>query len=284
MRPHIVTSAVFSFTRLSTTSAASIASTTRAATALKTLAATCPTQRLFTTSSSQCDLVKPQAKIITSLNTSTPSASYSTKMATPIKSDSVLDLLKVRRTYYVLNKDLSVSKERIQEIVKESVLHVPSSFNSQSNRVLVVFGAEHDKLWEFASEILKTIVPADAWQHTADRMNMFKAAAGTVLFFEDQDVVNKMQAQYPLYSDKFPVWAMQSDAMLQYVVWTALTAEGLGANLQHYNPLIDAKVASEWGIPDSWKLNAQLVFGGRTGEAGPKEFQPIEERFKVAGA
>ncbi|KAI4863220.1 Nitroreductase [Hypoxylon rubiginosum] len=285
MRPHIVTSAVFSFTRLSTASAASIASTTRAATALKTLAATCPTQRLFTTSSSQCDLVKPQAKTITSsLNTSTPSAPYSTKMATPIKSESVLDLLKVRRTYYVLNKELAISKDRIQEIVKDSVLHVPSSFNSQSNRVLVVFGAEHDKLWEYASEILKTIVPADAWQHTADRMNMFKAAAGTVLFFEDQDVVNKMQAQYPLYSDKFPIWALQSDAMLQYVIWTALTAEGVGANLQHYNPLIDAKVASEWGIPDSWKLNAQLVFGGRTGDAGPKEFQPIEERFKVAGA
>lgn len=177
MRPHIVTSAVFSFTRLSTTSAASIASTTRAATALKTLAATCPTQRLFTTSSSQCDLVKPQAKHKPAFTSSSP---YSTKMATPIKADSVLDLLKVRRTFYALNKDLAISTDRIQEIVKESVLHVPSSFNSQSNRVLVVFGAEHDKLWGFASDILKTIVPADAWQHTADRMNMFKAAAGTV--------------------------------------------------------------------------------------------------------
>ncbi|KAI1765892.1 Nitroreductase [Hypoxylon sp. FL1150] len=279
MRPHIVTSAVFSFTRLSTISAAS---STRAATALKTLA-TCPTQRLFTTSSSQCDLVKPQAKPQSAF--ASPSSPYSTSsMATPIKSESVLDLIKVRRTYYALNKDLAISTDRIQEIVKESIRHVPSSFNSQSNRVLVVFGAEHDKLWGFASDILKTIVPADAWQHTADRMNMFKAAAGTVLFFEDQDVVNKMQAAYPLYSDKFPVWATQSDAMLQYVIWTALTTEGVGANLQHYNPLIDAKVASEWGIPDSWKLNAQLVFGGKTGDAGAKEFEPIEKLYKVAGA
>ncbi|KAI1776426.1 Nitroreductase [Hypoxylon cercidicola] len=271
MRPHIVTSAVFSFTRLSTTSAAS----TLRSTALKTLAATCPTQRLFTTSSSQCDLVKPQAK--------TKTSPYST-MATPIKSDSVLDLLKVRRTFYPLNKELAISTDRIQEIVKESVLNIPSSFNSQSNRVLVLFGAEHDKLWDFASDILKPMVPAESWQSTADRMAMFKAAAGTVLFFEDQEVVNAMQTKFPLYSDKFPIWANQSDAMLQYVVWTALTAEGLGANLQHYNPLLDVKVASEWGIPDSWKLNAQLVFGGRTGEAGPKEFKPIEELYKVAGA
>ncbi|KAI1406561.1 Nitroreductase [Hypoxylon fuscum] len=272
MRPHIVTSAVFSLTRLSSTSVSASATLPRVATTTALRAFTCPTQRLFTTSPSQCDLVK------------TPSASFSTKMSTPINSQAILDLTKVRRTYYALNKDLAVSKERIQEVVKESVLHVPSSFNSQSNRVVVLFGAEHDKLWDFASEILKTIVPADAWQHTADRMNMFKAGAGTVLFFEDQDVVNSMQEKYPLYSDKFPIWALQSDAMLQYVVWTALTAEGLGANLQHYNPLIDSKVASEWGIPDSWKLNAQLVFGGKTGDAGPKDFQAIEERFKVFGA
>ncbi|KAI1375280.1 Nitroreductase [Hypoxylon crocopeplum] len=277
MRPHIVTSAVFSLTRLTTTSA-----TTRATTALKTsktITATCP-HRLFTSSASQCHFLKPQAKTI---NRNTTSAPYST-MASALTADTVLELAKLRRTYYVLNKELTISKERIQEIVKESILQVPSSFNSQSNRILVLFGADHDKLWDIASEILKTIVPADAWQHTADRMNMFKGAAGTILFFEDQNVVNSMQEKYALYADKFPIWALQSDAMIQYVLWTALTAEGLGANLQHYNPLIDTKVASEWGIPENWKLNAQLVFGGRTGDAGPKDQMPIEERFKVSGA
>ena len=93
-----------------------------------------------------------------------------------------------------------------------------------------------------------------------------------------------MQTQFALYSDKFPIWALQSDAMIQYVIWTALTAEGLGANLQHYNPLIDSKVTSEWGVPASWQLNAQLVFGSRSGEAGPKDQLPIEDRFKVFGA
>lgn len=96
------------------------------------------------------------------------------------KADGFLELVKARRTYYALNKELTISKERIQEIVKEALLHVPSSFNSQSNRVLVLFGADHDKLWEITSEVLKPIVPADAWQHTADRMNLFKAGAGTV--------------------------------------------------------------------------------------------------------
>ncbi|KAI1648179.1 Nitroreductase [Daldinia loculata] len=282
MRPHIVTSAVLSFSRLSISTSTTSATTPKTSSlALKTLAATCSQRSLFTSSASQCQPPKSQAK-----TTHTPSARFSTtpKMAAPTKSESFLDLIKNRRTYYALNKELPTSKERIQEIVKQTILEVPSSFNSQSNRVVVLFGADHDKLWDITSEILKTIVPADAWEHTAQRMNGFKAGAGTVLFFEDQEVVNKMQTQFSLYSDKFPIWALQSDAMIQFAIWTAFTAEGLGANLQHYNPLIDAKVASEWGIPDNWQLNAQLVFGGRAGEPGPKDQLPIEDRLKVFGA
>ncbi len=104
------------------------------------------------------------------------------------------------------------------------------------------------------------------------------------MFFEDQDVVKSMQANFAAYSDKFPIWATQSDAMLQFALWTALEAEGLGANLQHYNPIIDERVAAAWDLPASWKLNAQLVFGGTTGEAGEKEFMPLELRYKAFGA
>lgn len=94
-----------------------------------------------------------------------------------------------------------------------------------------------------------------------------------------------MQAKFPLYADKFPMFATQSDAMLQFVVWTTLEAEGLGANLQHYNPLIDSKVSEAWKTPSNWHLNAQLVFGRRTSEPGEKtQLLPIEERVKVFGA
>lgn len=95
-----------------------------------------------------------------------------------------------------------------------------------------------------------------------------------------------MQAKFALYADKFPTWATQSDGMLQYALWTALEAEGLGASLQHYDPLIDAGVARTWGLPppDTWKLNAQLVFGGRAGQPGDKSFMDLDERVKVFGA
>lgn len=206
-------------------------------------------------------------------------------MAAKLSADSLIALIKNRRTYYPLSKDLgAVTPARIQELVKETTLHTPSSFNSQSNRLLVLFGTEHDKLWDITSETLKTIVPEAAWKPTGDKLAMFKGAAGTILFFDDNDVVSGMQSKFAPYADKFPVWASQSNGMQQFLLWTALEAEGLGANLQHYNPLIDQKVAEAWKVPAAWKLNAQLVFGGKTGEASPKEFMPIEERVKVFGA
>lgn len=67
------------------------------------------------------------------------------------------------------------------------------------------------------------------------------------------------------------------------IVWLALEAEGFGANLQHYSPLIDSHVQEQWNLPTSWKLDAQLVFGTPTGEPGEKTFLPLEGRFKVFG-
>ena len=93
-----------------------------------------------------------------------------------------------------------------------------------------------------------------------------------------------MQEKFALYADRFPVWGTESTAMHQFAVWTALELEGFGANLQHYNPLIDAKVASTWGVDESWELASTLVFGTPVGEAGPKTFVPLEERVKVFGA
>ncbi|KAH8805643.1 putative nitroreductase family protein [Xylogone sp. PMI_703] len=204
-----------------------------------------------------------------------------------LSSATVEAVIKNRRTYYALEKSSPISNERIQEIVKNAVLHVPSSFNFQPVRVVVLFGAEHDKFWEAVKTTLKPLVPdATAWAASEARVNGFKAGYGTVLFFESKKVTEAQQAQFPLYAPKFPIWTTQSDAMHQYAVWLALEADGLGANLQHYNPLVDEFVQKTWGIDPDWELNAQLVFGTPVAGKGPNEktFQPLEDRVKVFGA
>lgn len=192
-----------------------------------------------------------------------------------------LNAVKNRRSAYAISKESVISDERIEEIVKEAVLHTPSSFNSQSARVVVLFDKQHDKVWDITKETLRKIVPADSFASTEEKLQMFKNGHGTVLFFEDQAVIEGLQEQFALYAENFPIWSQQSNGMLQFVVWTALSEAGLGATLQHYNPLIDEAVSAEWSIPSHWKLIAQMPFGKPVAEPGEKQFAPIDSRLKV---
>ncbi|WP_434751524.1 nitroreductase family protein [Paenibacillus amylolyticus] len=192
------------------------------------------------------------------------------------------DALKNRRSYYGISKESTISDAKIQEIVEEAVKYTPTAFNSQTSRAVVLLGEQHDKLWNHTEEILREIVGnEETFQSTAEKMASFRSGYGTVLFFEDNNVVAQLQQNFAAYADNFPIWSNQSNGMLQLVIWTALEQEGLGASLQHYNPLIDEKVKQEWNIPENWRLIAQMPFGKPTATPGEKEFQPIEERVKV---
>lgn len=191
------------------------------------------------------------------------------------------EILKARRTYYGIGKDSKVSDERIEEVVNAAIKYTPSAFNSQSANVVILFGENHNKLWDIAKETLRKIVPKDSFSNTENKINSFKNGHGTILFFEDTSITKSLQSQFELYKDNFPVWAEQSNGMLQYVIWTSLEHEGLGVSLQHYNPLIDEEVKKTFNIPDEWKLIAEMPFGNPTTEPDEKSFRPLEERVKV---
>ena len=193
-------------------------------------------------------------------------------------------LAEKRRSIYALSNQLPVSNDEIVKLVEHAVLHTPSAFNSQSTRIVVLFGDDHNKLWQMTEDTLRDIVDnEEQFAATKQKMDGFKAGAGTVMFFEDHSVIRDMQAAAPLYADKFPIWSHQTSAMHQYVIWTALASINVGANLQHYNPIIDKEVASTWNIDEHWELNAQMVFGAIEQPAGDKAFKPIEERMQVFG-
>nr|ADM07403.1 nitroreductase [Taiwanofungus camphoratus] len=198
-------------------------------------------------------------------------------------SAQFFEAIKKRRTYYVLTNASPVPDARIEGIVKDAVLHVPSSFNSQTSRVVVLLRTDHARLWDITAESLKPVAPAAQWPTTVKKLESFKAAYGTILYFEDEDAVRGLQKQFPLYQDSFPIWAEHTNGMIQFAIWTAFELEGLGASLQHYNPLIDQKVKAEWNIPATWKLIAEMPFGTPGAPAGDKQFNPIDDRVKVYG-
>ncbi|MCH4201982.1 MAG: nitroreductase family protein [Bacilli bacterium] len=196
--------------------------------------------------------------------------------------DDFKKFLEGRRTIYALGKDVSISESEIEKVISQSVKYVPSAFNMQSQKVVLLLNKNHDQMWDIVMETLRKIVPAESFAKTETKINAFKSAYGTVLFFNDDAVTKKYGDDFPLYRENFIRWSEQQNGMLQYAIWVGLSNLNLGASLQHYNPLIDAEVKRVFNIPASWSLIAQMPFGEKHGEAdSDKSFLPIEERLLI---
>jgi len=196
-------------------------------------------------------------------------------------SKTFYEAMKDRRSIYAIGNGSPIGDERIQEVIKQALTHVPSAFNCQSASVVVLFGDAHKKLWDITKETLRKIIPADNFQPTSDKIDGFAAGHGTVLYFDNTSTTKSLQEKFPGYADNFPVWANQANGMLQFAIWSSLEAEGLGVNVQHYNPLIDDEVKSTWNIPSEWQLIAEMPFGEVIAPAGDKEFLPLDQRMIV---
>ena len=186
----------------------------------------------------------------------------------------VNDALRIRRSIYQIDESAPIDDDAIVKIVTDATELVPDAFNMRSQRVIVALGDENKKLWDAAYD-------AFGGKVARERIDGFAAGRGTVLYYIDDAVVSALQEKYALYADNFPIWAQQANGMLQIAVWAGLAEAGVGANIQHYNPVIDAAVAELFDVPQAWRLVAQMPFGGIAAPAGEKDAEDISQRVIV---
>lgn len=192
-----------------------------------------------------------------------------------------IEAIKKRRSVYGIGKESPLTQKEIISLVEETLQHMPSAFNSQSSRVVILFAQKHEQLWTMVRSALAQIIPTENFASTEQKVQSFLNGFGTILFFDDVEVTTAYADKFASYSALFPSWADQSSGMLQFAIWTLLESKGLGVNLQHYNPLIDDTVKDAFALPKSWRLIAQMPFGEMTGEAKAKMIVPLEERLII---
>ena len=183
----------------------------------------------------------------------------------------IRESLKDRRSYYSINSTLPTAEKDVEKLIEETAELMPDAFNMKSSRVVTAFGDAHRRLWDNIEAAFGGKVPKD-------KIESFRAGAGTVLYFYDEDTVKALQEKFPRYADNFPLWAMQASGMLQISVWSGLRELDVGASLQHYNPVIDSAVRAQFGLPESWHLVAQMPFGGISAQPDAKEKEDISKR------
>lgn len=187
------------------------------------------------------------------------------------------EAVKARRSQYALDSE-GVDTDAVLEALRGIAGDIPSSYNSQSARMVFLTGDDHRLFWSITADALREKVgDPQRFARTEAKLEGFAKAAGTILFYEIDAKTEALIAKYPSYAAMFPQWAEHGNAMLQFAAWTKIADMGLGANIQHYNPLVDARVAEAFGIPDGYRLVAQMVFGRVVEPAGPKDKLPGSE-------
>ncbi|CCE62145.1 hypothetical protein TPHA_0B04760 [Tetrapisispora phaffii CBS 4417] len=187
--------------------------------------------------------------------------------------EHIIKAVSSRRTIYNLKQTLpaGVTVEKIQEIVQSIVKDVPTAFNSQSTRAIILTGAAHKKAWE---SVVAAMPNDDAKKRPASARD---EAFGSIIFMTDSKTIQGLQEKFPAYSAMFPHFADQANGAAQISTWTALHQLNLGCNLQHYNTMIREALPAD--VPKEWEVAAQLVFGSVGAPAGEKTF--IENPVKV---
>ena len=61
---------------------------------------------------------------------------------------AIAQAIAARRSVYALNRALPLPPQDIVVLIEDALRHAPSAFNSQSTRLQVLFGAEHEALWD----------------------------------------------------------------------------------------------------------------------------------------
>ena len=200
-------------------------------------------------------------------------------------SRTFLEAISHRRSNYHLENISPVSTAHILDTIDTILSVVPSPFNVQSARLVVLFDEQHTALWDIVERELESRIPKDIFAKTRQKLHKsFRSGFGTILIYEDEMALNRLRIDTADYAENVNHWSEQSSGMLQFALWTALEDMGFGASLQHYNPIIDKAVGERWLIDKSWRLIAQMPFGLPKDNPAPHiQKIPIHQRRLVFG-
>lgn len=195
---------------------------------------------------------------------------------------SFIKAIQSRRSIYALSKKPILPDAQVVQLIQQAVREAPSSFNVQSSRVVVLLGNQHDNYWkQIVPTALRQVAGGEAMEASKSKLEAFAAGAGTILFFEDGNLIKGQQEAFPQYASSFPIWSHHSSGMAQIYTWTALETEGYGANLQHYGNLTGETLKKVYNLPESYEIQCEMVFGFPEQPAGSKTFLPDNERVVV---
>lgn len=114
---------------------------------------------------------------------------FSTTPAPSPNPNTLINLAQSRRTIYNLGNTLpaNTTDQDIESLIHAAILNVPSAFNTQSTRLVLLLHAEHQRLWDvviraFEEGLVQSgKISQEVWEgQTRKKLLGMKGGVGTV--------------------------------------------------------------------------------------------------------
>ena len=191
--------------------------------------------------------------------------------------------LEKRHSHYNIGSEWVSPKEEVVKMLEDVLNLVPTHFNAQTVRMILLTGEKHKEHWTIIENAFINIMGVERYEaQTKEKIHTaFMSGAGTVLFFDDVQTTKDLQEQFPAYAGNFPSWALQVQGSHQFATWIGLTELGFGASLQHYIGMVDGEVKEHAGASEKWEFIGHMPFGNPLSNPTSKPKKDIKEVLKV---
>lgn len=181
---------------------------------------------------------------------------------TPLQSPaaaSVTNLLAQRRSIRRLEGG-ELSPETVARL-QDAVVRTPSAFGVTPWQIIIL--SEHrDAFWDEVAAGFRDGLDGDRLERYLGRLDGFRSGAGVILIYEDLAARPVLHQNWGLSEQTAHDFVQQGLGMLQLVIWLVLTEEGLVASLQHWDWLIQDRLAALLDLPsERYQLISVLPVG-----------------------
>ncbi len=192
------------------------------------------------------------------------------------------DLLRQRRTIRRLG-DGPLPDGALARIAT-AAHRVPAAYGRPAWHVVVV-RESRAAFWDAVEAAFRERLEPERLARYLDRLDGFRAGAGAVLVYEDRLAVEASHAANGVTPEQAAAFAQQGLGMVQFALWLALVAEGLATSLQHWEWLVEDRLADLLGVPaDRYRLAATMPFGFTAEEPRPAaDTAPVVSFERFAG-
>ena len=142
----------------------------------------------------------------------------------------------------------------------EAVRLTPAAYNLPPWR-LVLLHERRAAFWDLFAAAVDERLDGERRERYHERIGGFRDGVAVAVFFEDTTVAARIAQAWQIGERQADAFVQQGIGMAQLSLWLALTAEGLVTSLQHWDWLLEDRLAAFVGAPEGFKLAAVMPIG-----------------------